>query len=139
MPLSIHQINTAQSVEIRSQNDVGEVVVWPSAKDVPVDSLPMIWGLAPGLVRADSMETCFGDGEAVLNDLQHRLHQAKIQYDLATFISKDRKYQGVLMRGISRTRAVALGYKLRQWVVFGLNGESLTVVYTGLNSHRPKE
>ena len=85
------------------------------------------WGFVPGLF--DGI-----DEKAVLIDLDKRCRQARVDTQTATFRCATISIEGRLLRGMSRERAIKLGYKLRLWAIFQITDDCIRVVYTGHNS-----
>jgi|GEM_PF-2309058 len=85
------------------------------------------WGFVPGLF--DDL-----DQDVVLMDLDKRCRQAKLNSHSASFTSKGLDLEGRVLQGITRERAVKLGYKLKLWAIFELTDDAIRIVYTGHNS-----
>lgn len=88
---------------------------------------PSRWGFVPGLF--DDL-----DQDIVLLDLDKRSRQAKLTSHTASFTCKGLELEGRVLQGITRERAVKLGYKLRLWAIFELTDDAIRIVYTGHNS-----
>ena len=95
---------------------------------LPSSHSPGGWLICPGLYES-AEET-----ETALRDLDHRLHQAKLDSLTVRVTSGKETHAGRLVRGMSRSKAVGFGYKLRHWAVFELTPTRFLVVYTGHNS-----
>ena len=85
------------------------------------------WGFAPGIVDG-------GSHDGILEDLDKRCKQAQILTETATFHIDGKTVEGRKLIGITRERAVKLGYKLRLWAIFQISDGAIRVVYTGHNS-----
>ena len=135
MPLTRQQIERWQSTEIYwTGSDGVRVQICPTHGALPLELAPIVWGIAPGLLSSSPRAGGSPSTTPEFKDLLHRLSQAKISYEEAEFVVEGESYAGVLAQGISRTKAVTIGYKLRLWAVFGLTGTQHSVVYTGHNS-----
>jgi len=103
---------------------IGEGSDWA----LPAELSPVAWGIAPGLGDPDR------EGSRSLADLDHRLRQAGVQSVPADFSLGGQQVEGRLLVGLSRARALSIGYKFREWAMFRLGSTGMNVVYTGHNS-----
>ena len=135
MPLTKQQIVRCQAAEIYWTGRDGVRLQLDSGPNgLPPELAPSVWGFAPGLLRSRPRENESPAKTPDHNDLVHRIRQAKIAFEEAEFVVEGERHAGVLAKGISRTKAVAIGYKMRLWMVFGLTANGWSVVYTGHNS-----
>lgn len=77
------------------------------------------------------------DDEAGLRALLTSARQAGIAGVVARVEGPGLDRPGLVLVGVDRARAVRLGYRRGEWVVIGLLGDRVEVVYTGLNSRAP--
>ncbi len=127
MPIPRERLLQLQQVQIHMQGLVFAFGLGP--QEITAVLAPCAWGIAPGLF-ADSEESA----QLAYDDLQKRIRQAGISFELARFVSEGRNVPGCLLLGTSRDRAIRLAYKLGEWGVFHLEESQVRIVYTGHNS-----
>ena len=130
MPIPKETLLQLQAVAILMDTESGAVTLYREGiyGDIPASLGSGGWIVCPGLFTQEESI------EHQLRDLDHRLHQARLGSQAIRVVSNGASFDGRLVRGMTRSKAVALGYKLRHWAIFELRMERFSIVYTGHNS-----
>lgn len=140
MPLPASQLNRMVSATLEVTRDEREPIELQAA---PGASAPTPAWLRPEawFVSAEDPlgePTDAADNERLHRDLARALGQARLVSHPATLNSPGGAQRGYLLVGVTRSKAMRLAYKRKQWAVVGLFADRVEWVYTGLNSREKR-
>ena len=95
---------------------------------VSPDVLPL-WILPLGALDTGAPEPPLSPQE-----VEHRLEQAGIAWSPCILVVGTHRVAAKALSGITRSKAVRLGYRLKRWCMIHVTSDRLNLVYTGLNS-----
>lgn len=129
MPIPKAELQRLQGLSILVETPKGphSILQQGSPQGLPALIQPGGWAICPTLFGGDSEEKR-------LHDLEHRLRQAGLSSVAVRFELSEEEHTGRFVLGMSRAKAVALGYKMKLWAVFEVKEATYSVVYTGHNS-----
>ncbi|MCP4810478.1 MAG: hypothetical protein GY913_08640 [Proteobacteria bacterium] len=98
--------------------------------ELPLKLQPMVW-----VFSAQARQGTPGPGDADRHAaLIRSLRQSRAVFREVRLTVGEHTLDAVLVRGITRAKAVQLAYKRKQWAVLELRRTDRFVVYTGINS-----